>query len=169
MAWRRPFGLAIAGVALFALPAHADWGNCHPLGNFQHGIDACSAIIDAGTDTAKNIARAHNIRGRVYSRMDDIDRAISDYDRSIALHPTYEAYFDRGAAYTYLKRDHDRAIKDWDRAIALRPKLAFSYLHRGFSHEQLGNTKQAIADFRKVLELKPGVAGATQGLDRLAP
>ena len=135
MRWRRPLGLAIAGLALalFALPAHADdWGNCHHFGDYQHGIDHCSAIIDAGADTEKNIAKAYAIRGYIYSFKGDIDQAISDYDRAIALHPTYAAYYHRGLAYRG-KNDHDRAIKDWDRAIAIDPKrwetLFYSRLH----------------------------------------
>lgn len=175
MVWRRLDGLAIAGLALvlFALPARADdWEDCNLSTDSDVRISACSAIIDAGTDTAKNIAITYSNRGFVYDKKGDHDRAIENYDRSIALNPedpiTYGA---RSGAY-YAKGDYRRAFEDEDRTIGLNPKDGLAYLMRGSANEKLGNTGTAIADYRKALELRPGdVVGArsTEGLVRLAP
>lgn len=180
MGGRRLFGLAITGLvlALLALPAHADdWEYCTKSGLHGVGNDviirSCSAIIDAGTELAENIAIAHYNRGWAYSKKDDYDRAIEDYDRAIALNPKdASAYYYRG--YTYRsKGDYDRSIDDYDRAIALYPEPAYAprgsaYGGRGLAHEKRGNTEKAIADYRKALELRPGEPFATQGLARLA-
>jgi tetratricopeptide (TPR) repeat protein len=188
MGRRRPFGLAIAGVALalFALPAHADdWDGCNLKQDAdpEVRISSCSAIIDAGTDTARNIAIAYYHRALAYNDKftrkailstgypflsnEDYDWVIEDYDRAIALDPKFtEAYNNRGIAYS-LKNDPDRAIKDYDRALALNPKLSL-YVNRGKIHEKRGDTKKAIADYRKALELNPNNWVATEGLARLA-
>jgi tetratricopeptide (TPR) repeat protein len=55
--------------------------------------------------------------------MGENDRAIADYDKTIALDPKYAiAYDNRGIAYK-AKGDNDRAIADHNEAIRLDPKL----------------------------------------------
>ncbi len=113
MGWRRPFDLAITGLALalLALPAHADgWDDCKRTDFYAKisSADAdviirgCSAIIDAGADTAKNLAIAYYNRANAYQSKDDWGRtrAIEDYDRAVALNPKYEdAQSTRRTAY----------------------------------------------------------------------
>jgi len=66
-----------------------------------------------------------------------------------------------------LKYDDDRGIADYDQAIRLDPNDALSYNNRGQAHLSKGHREQAIADFRKALELQPGQLDAVQGLKRL--
>ena len=94
------FPLAIAAGAMFALEARAgDWDACKN-DNPDVSIFGCSAIIDGGTDTTKNIANAHYLRGNAYYRKTEFGRAIADYSEVIALDADYaNAYALRGAAY----------------------------------------------------------------------
>ncbi|MGH6907325.1 MAG: tetratricopeptide repeat protein [Aestuariivirga sp.] len=109
---------------LTAASARADnWADCKsPTPDLR--IQGCTAIIDAGTDTAGNLGVAYNNRGNAYSNKNEYDLAIADYDKAIALNPEYaEAYNNRGNAY-YRKGKYDRAIADYDKAIALNPEDA---------------------------------------------
>jgi tetratricopeptide (TPR) repeat protein len=60
-----------------------------------------------------------------------------------------------------------RGIADYDRAIELDPNDAQSYNNRGQAHLSKGHREQAIADFRKALELQPGLRDSLEGLKRL--
>jgi tetratricopeptide (TPR) repeat protein len=60
----------------------------------------------------------------------DIDGAIIEYDRVIALNPRdATAYYDRGLAKR-AKGDLDGALADLNRAIELRPEAEKPYLER---------------------------------------
>ena len=68
------------------------------------------------------------------------------------------AYYGRGSAYLFAKKDYDRAIADFTNAIALKPDTEIlSHLHAGigmaYSHKQL--FAESIASASKAIELKP--------------
>jgi tetratricopeptide (TPR) repeat protein len=45
------------------------------------------------------------------------------------------------------------SINAFDKSIGLAPKFALSYVNRGFSYRNIGDYKQAVADFREGIEL----------------
>jgi tetratricopeptide (TPR) repeat protein len=67
------------------------------------------------------------------------------------------AYFRRGNAYLFDKKDYDRAIADFTNALALEPDTETSHLHAGigmaYLHKQL--FAESIASASKAIELKP--------------
>jgi len=75
-------------------------------------------------------------------------QAIGDFDRAIAINPTYaNAYNNRGIAYGGLG-NYKQAIGDFDRAIAINPTRADAYNNRGAAYDKLGNHNQAIEDLK---------------------
>src|SRR5262249_44560581 len=52
-------------------------------------IEACNALIRAGSETTENLAVAFNNRGVVYEYKRDFDHAIQDYGTAIRLNPGY--------------------------------------------------------------------------------
>lgn len=105
MGWRGQFNLAIAALALMFLapPAHADdWDDCNST-DADVRIRGCSAIIEAGTDTAKNVEKAYYNRGNAYQDKGDYDRAIEDYNQVIVLNPKDENA-SRNLRVTYLAK-----------------------------------------------------------------
>ena len=66
--------------------------------------------------------------------MNDLERAIEDYDKALALEPNYApAYSNRGSSY-HEKGDLDRAIEDYNKALALQPDYASAYADRGTAY-----------------------------------
>lgn len=112
----------IAMLAMSAPLAHADeWADCNS-GDSEKRFRGCTAIIDANADTAKNLAIAYANRGYGSYFNGELDLAIADFDRAIALNPKYaEAHFARGLTY-FEKGDLVRAIAEYDRAITRDPK-----------------------------------------------
>ncbi|MCK5620492.1 MAG: tetratricopeptide repeat protein, partial [Candidatus Krumholzibacteria bacterium] len=65
-----------------------------------------------------------------------------------------------------------RAIELLDRYIELAdenadPSIAAAWWRKGVAYEQLTNTGEAIASYKKSLELDPGFEQSTEALERL--
>jgi CHAT domain-containing protein/Flp pilus assembly protein TadD len=94
-------------------------------------------------------------RGREHLRAGNIDAAIADNNKAIALNPQHDrAYNNRGIAY-YNKGELDRAIADYTQAIALNPKNDVAYNNRGIAYVAKGELDRAIADYTHVIALNP--------------
>lgn len=105
----------------------------------------------AAVELAPNMAEAYFWRAQV--RLDD-EKAFADYERAIALKPDYAmAYYKRGLKKSFT--DNKAALADYNRAIELDSKIAEAYLSRALVFLLGGNYKLAIADYTKLIELKP--------------
>lgn len=90
----------------------------------------------------------------------DLDNAIEDFNRAIALNPDLaEAFSNRGIAYRR-KGLYDHAIADYSKSLVLNPHNAETYNKRGFSWYQKGSLKQAIDDFNHAIGIDPQYAPA---------
>ncbi|HTR45401.1 MAG TPA: tetratricopeptide repeat protein [Thermodesulfovibrionales bacterium] len=92
-------------------------------------------------------------RGNALAEIGHPDRALDDYDRAIALSPSYrEAYNNRGSTYDRMGR-FDRAIADYTKAIALSQNDPQIFVNRGLTYLKLGQAQLAIEDFNRACEL----------------
>jgi len=94
-------------------------------------------------------------RGNARGTNGDMNGAIADYGRAIALDAkSTGAYYNRGLA----KRDkHDfaGAIADFDKAIELKPNDHDFYNDRGIAKRAKDDLDGAIADYTKSIEIDP--------------
>lgn len=90
-----------------------------------------------------------------YFRKDaNIDQAIADFDKGIALKPKVaEAYYDRAIFYRKKGRD-DLAISDLDKAIGFKVDYAEAYAERGSIYDNTDQDDRAISDYNKAIEYK---------------
>ncbi len=115
----------IAPVLTHGLPARAqtqqqlDWCTGKDIVPPDQVIGGCTALIQSGKFTGKNLAAAFTNRGIAYANKDQTDRAIQDHDQAIKLDPNdARALNIRGNAYLS-NGQADRAIQDHDQAIRL--------------------------------------------------
>lgn len=87
----------------------------------------------------------------------DIDGAIADYSKAIAVYPQDPQPFNARAALKKQQGDLAGAIADYDKAIALNPKkdAEIIYANRGSARQENGDDDGALADYNQVLVLKP--------------
>jgi lipoprotein NlpI len=147
-----------------------DWGpGWWPYG--EYGFDSTTGMASPQAANPRppaadvTGAHAHYNRGIAYQSKSDYDRAIADFDQTIALDPKDAvAYYSRGIAYK-AKGDFDRAIADFDRAIAINPKYMAPYFSRGRLNLFIGALPKALADLNQASELSPKYAYAALWLD----
>jgi len=117
---------------------------------YERALQRCTEALADGED-----AEVYSNRGSAYLMIDEIDRAILDFDRAIQLEPDNAIrYYNRGIAFSRKHQAH-KAIDDYPRVIRLRPDLAPAYSNRAHEFELAGERDKAIADYRKALLLAP--------------
>lgn len=123
----------------------------------EQAIAACDRLINAGKSKGSELANRYLDRGLAWQRKGDFDRALSDYNRAIALDPKFGiAYLNRGNVW-HSKGQYDQAVADYSTAISLggNVNLAFAYNNRGNSRRVKGELDDAIADLSRVIDLDP--------------
>ena len=92
-------------------------------------------------------------RGLVHAQNGELDKAIEDYTKAIALKPDYaDAYYNRGIAYR-LKGDYERAIEDYTKAIELDSHNADAYYRRSRAWLYLGEEEKAKSDMKTASDI----------------
>jgi tetratricopeptide (TPR) repeat protein len=151
------FPLAIAACTMLAIETKADeWGTCRN-DNPDASIFDCTALIDTGTDSAKNAdewgaCRSGNPDASIFDCTAFID-AETDSTKNLAI-----AHYNRGRAYRD-KGEFDRAISDLGKAIELDPEFLSAFRMRGVIRGLAGDYAKAMADFDKALKLSPDDEG----------
>ncbi|MBN1936085.1 MAG: BMP family ABC transporter substrate-binding protein [Anaerolineae bacterium] len=92
-------------------------------------------------------------RGRDYQFSGQLDKAIDDYDQSIAQSPDVEAYFWRGMAY-YQTENNEAALADFDQVLLLgwEGREGAAHHAKGWIFARQGNFEQAIAAYDQAIE-----------------
>ena len=106
-------------------------------------------------------------RGRARTADCDFTSALADFEAALRIKPpslpaSTEFYIGRGDAHLRLEQ-RDPALADYDAALAQSLSVddkAHIHLMRGFIHTDKGEETQAVADFTRVILLKPDFADA---------
>jgi tetratricopeptide (TPR) repeat protein len=123
-------------------------------------IRACSAIIDAGTESPTVMARSHQILGNSYFRKGDYDRALTHFKSALSHNfQSEQLYVGIGSAHRH-KGDFDNALEAFKRALELNPKSHWAYLGIGNVYSNKGLYTQAIQNYDKSIASKPDYADA---------
>ncbi len=122
--------------------AYLQRGNAH---QFAGETDAALADFQAAADLNGNLAEAHIGIAMIYIGRHDQRHALEELNKSIAIHPTIEAYYERGEILES-QGQHQKAIDDFDLAIAQARDAPDVYLARARARANLGDLEGAHAD-----------------------
>jgi lipoprotein NlpI len=147
-----------AGIALFAaVLVLMALGTYQQIGVWKNSLVVLNDILEQEPHTSPHVYR---YRGMAYERAGALENALHDYDRAIALDPSYaDAYTDRGLLHVKSGR-RDEAIADFRRSIALRPSSKRPYFHLGVVYTETALFDQAIEQFSDSIALDPAFADA---------
>lgn len=125
-------------------------GNAHrALGE----ADAALADFQAATDLNTSLVEAHNGIAMIYVERHDSRHALEELNKSLAIHPSIEGYYQRGLMHEALG-EHQQAIDDYDKAIAEARDAPYMYRARATSKEALGDLAGARADRNAAVEIE---------------
>ena len=147
---RRMMLVLLAWVCM-AAPAAADDNAICQLERGDRAIQACTRGIESKAYSGRELAGLYMNRGVELKQKGQLDAAIADYDRAIAIHPDYPFAFNNRANARRDKGDLDGAIADYSAAIALDGDYAAAYTNRGRVHEARGDVQRARADYEAAL------------------
>ena len=117
--------------------------------NYERSIDILSEAAKMDPDQKLTYVS----RGSAYLKLDQVDEALSDFNRAIDLDPAYaRAYHLRGLVEE--KRGEDtNALQDFSKAIDLNPEYGAAYHSRATLHTKMGNEDLAVEDIMMVQHL----------------
>jgi tetratricopeptide (TPR) repeat protein len=122
--------------------AHLERGNAHRILGQQ---DEALADYQAATDLNPSLAAAHNGIAMIYIERHDLAHALERLNKSIAIAPDVESYYQRGQILES-RGEHQKAIEDYDKAIAEQVDSPYMYRARALAKENLGDLEGANAD-----------------------
>jgi eukaryotic-like serine/threonine-protein kinase len=102
---------------------------------------------------APRTAWEHYDLGRSYLRSGEYDRAESEFQRAVEMHPgEFWPYFSEGICAYRLKR-YEAAVSAFTICVALAPRIAPCYYNRALAYQAHGEAKRALADYTRALEI----------------
>jgi tetratricopeptide (TPR) repeat protein len=124
--------IAVTAAMLVMAPAtvqaqtEQEWDSCYGIGvstNFQPPeilISGCTAVIQSGIHSGRNLVVAFTNRGLGYRGTFQYESAFADFDQAIGLDSNYlPAYHQRGSLY-WERGDFERARQDLDQIVRLQ-------------------------------------------------
>jgi tetratricopeptide (TPR) repeat protein len=97
-----------------------------------------------------------------------LDTAFECYRKILTLEPAYAvAEYNQGYIYLNYRVDFDSAVHYFTNAIAVYPEYPEALYNRGLAYENLSQWKEAEADYRQALTIKPDFDLPALGLSRM--
>jgi hypothetical protein len=166
----------IASVALWALARR--FAGVRAAHFMLSAVFAITVLYSAGTikrtsvwkdnltlwsDTVKKSPDSHVVRnnlGDVYNEMGQIEEAIVEFRRALALEPHYpEAHYNLGTAYGR-KGLLDMAVREFKAALHVRPYFAEAHYNLGLTYDKQNRLDEAIEEYKLTLRFRPDFAEA---------
>ena len=146
--------------ALFAALSVADAQSAKSL---QRKIMSEWARSESDADTLL-LSRATKARER-----EDYEGALLFLDDLTRLSPDFAEAWNRRATVHFLREDYGRAVADIARVLAIEPRHFGALSGLGIILDRLERDADALAAFRRALEIHPHLEGAAEAVERLTP
>jgi len=125
---------------------------------YQEAQVLCDKII---TKDPK-FAEGYHTRGQVYMATHRYHEAVDDLTTAESFnHRSIDIHIDRAAAL-FQTQEYEKAKREYDQIIELDKTSAPAYFGRGLVEENTNMTKDALADFKKTIELQSDYAAANE-------
>lgn len=108
------------------------------------------------------------MRGRTAIEKEDWDAALEHLTNLVNLAPDFAEGWSARASVYFRKSEFGLALADLGEAIVHDPRHFGAYAGIGVIFEQLDDAPNAIAAYRRSLEIHPNLAASKEAVDRLA-
>ena len=131
-------------------------------GRFDEAIRLYMEVVQQGM---VGIAEAHHNLGRIYAERGEIEKAITEQERTIAEDPNFaDAHYHLGVLYSR-KQDWRAAIGAYQKAVALAPTMPSVYYQLARCYQQTGDTPEADKALQRFHTLKSADAEIQKHLE----
>jgi curved DNA-binding protein CbpA len=95
-------------------------------------------------------------RAKCNIKLKKYEEAVLDLNEATELKPAYDSlYFYLAEIYNYRLYKYRHAIRDYRQVLVLNSEFEEAYFGKAICHQYLGELKQSIIDFNKVIEFEP--------------
>jgi Flp pilus assembly protein TadD len=123
-----------------------------------------AALLERMTEMTPDSARVHQLRAELLDLDHQSDRALEEYKQAVAKNPNAAAlHYALGCAYWARFRPAE-AKPELESVIRIDPTHYMARYKLGLALTELDRPLDAIQQFKKSLELQPGLANAQLGL-----
>lgn len=126
--------------------------------------DEALAVCDARLKANPDDALAHNLKGKVLTRMKKYKAAQQSLEKACAIAPNWPQASNDLASLFILQDKKKQAIKRFEMALTRNPQNPVAYLTLGRLYEEKSDYKNAIAIYEKGVEQVPGFWSAANRL-----
>jgi len=98
----------------------------------------------------------HYMLGSRYASVNDYDRALSEYTRTVELNPRWSMGWNNIGNIHYIAGDMDTALSSWQKAISADPANPLPYYNIGMIHEKRGEMEEALSYYERALKAGRG-------------
>ena len=133
--------------------------------NLMEGVQVCNGALDHDPLSKRDRAGTYDNRGVLLDLLGRTQAAADDFNASIALDPSLGDPYVNLGAMLIKKGQHEEALSQINKGIDLG--MAFphiGYYDRAVAEQMLGRFKEAYYDYKKVLEIDPHFAMASERL-----
>lgn len=133
--------------------------------NLLQGALTCTGALEHDVLSKKDRAGTHDNRGVVLDLLGHTDKAAEDFNTAISLDPTLGDPYVNLGAMLIKKGQYEQALVQINKGIDLGMGFPhIGYYDRAVAQQMLGRYKEAYYDYKKVLELEPNFAMASERL-----
>ena len=94
-------------------------------------------------------------RGWAFKFIENLEKALEDFDRAIDLDPSIPDAFTARASVLFKQRQYGKAISENTKALSLDPTFVQALIDRGAAHRKEGNIDSAMTDYSNALTINP--------------
>ncbi len=129
------------------------------------GVDVCNQALKDEVLTTKDRAATLDNRGVMLDMLGKVDKAADDFHEAIKLNETLgDPHVNLGSMLIKERRYSD-AMDEINKGLELGMSFPhIGYYDRAIAEEMTGSYKEAYYDYKKVLEIEPDYAPATERL-----
>jgi tetratricopeptide (TPR) repeat protein len=112
------------------------------------------AALDEEISRKPNEVALYFERAEFYIELEELEKAMADYDKAISLTPVSDLFNARGGLHMQMG-NLEAGLADFERAIQANPADPMGYSNRGAAHSKLGDVDAAIADYGLAIQHDP--------------
>ncbi|HEY2009889.1 MAG TPA: hypothetical protein VGH23_12930 [Rhizomicrobium sp.] len=129
------------------------------------GVDVCDQALRIEVLTARDRAATYDNRGVMLDLLGKTDKAADDFHMSIALNGSLGDPFVNLGSMLIKERHYAEALEQINKGLEMGMSFPhIGYYDRAIAEELLGSYKASYYDYKKVLEIEPNFAPATERL-----